>query len=506
LLLEDADGDTKVQVEESSDEDKIRFDTGGTERMIIDSTGIDVTGTATATNMQVSNGGKYIFGGENTRITGETDGNGKIRLFTGGTEKVIIDGSNVGIGTSSPSDKLEIGTTTTGGNLRLVSSSYAGNGLARFYGTDGNEKLQIGSLSATSAYIYTPASTDLVTYTGGSERMRIDSSGNVGLYDGQYINWRLAPNSTYRGGIRCDSSANMSFETGSGGSERMRIDSSGNVGIGETSPDRKLHVNSGNTNECALFESTDTEVTIELKDTTGTAAIKSRNDFRFTAGGSERMRMDTSGRLLIGHQTAKGYALDVDKANIGVASFNRTGTDGEVVSIRKDGTPVGSIGNYSSEALSIISGDTGLAFAPDIDAIFPIGSITGARDNAIDLGRTNVRFDDIYATNGTIQTSDRNEKQDIEALTDAETRVAVAAKGLLRKFRWQSAVASKGDDARIHFGIIAQDLQDAFTAEGLDAGDYAMFISSTWTDDDGVEQTRLGVRYSELLAFIIAAI
>jgi hypothetical protein len=141
------------------------------------------------------------------------------------------------------------------------------------------------------------------------------------------------------------------------------------------------------------------------------------------------------------------------------------------------------------------------------DFIYPVSTATGtSRDNAIDLGYSTGRFQDIYATNGTIQTSDRNEKQDIEALTDAETRVAVAAKGLLRKFRWQSAVASKGDDARIHFGIIAQDLQDAFTAEGLDAGDYAMFISSTWTDDDGVEQTRLGVRYSELLAFIIAAI
>ena len=53
---------------------------------------------------------------------------------------------------------------------------------------------------------------------------------------------------------------------------------------------------------------------------------------------------------------------------------------------------------------------------------------------------------------------------------------------------------------------MAQDLQNAFTAEGLDAGDYGMFISSTWTDDDGAEQTRLGVRYNELLAFIIAVI
>ena len=117
-------------------------------------------------------------------------------------------------------------------------------------------------------------------------------------------------------------------------------------------------------------------------------------------------------------------------------------------------------------------------------------------------------------------------------------RVAVVAKGLMRKFRWKSAVAEKGDDARTHFGIIAQDLQDAFTAESLDAGDYAMFISSTWwekeisvdaveadeangieakdaytymdTKDEATEgyteKTRLGVRYSELLAFIISAI
>jgi hypothetical protein len=100
-----------------------------------------------------------------------------------------------------------------------------------------------------------------------------------------------------------------------------------------------------------------------------------------------------------------------------------------------------------------------------------------------------------------------NEKQDIDVLSEAEHRVAVAAKGLLRKFRWKDAVAEKGDDARIHFGIIAQDLQAAFEAEGLDAGRYGMFINSTWINEEtGEERSRMGVRYSELLAFIIAAI
>jgi len=122
-ILKDADEDTKVQVEESADEDIIRFDTAGTERMVINSTG-------------------------------------------------------VGIGTS-PSHGLHIGTTTTGKNLGLYSSSYAANGLLRFYGTDGVERLQMGTLSGTSAYVYTPASTDLVMYAGGSERTRILSSGGI---------------------------------------------------------------------------------------------------------------------------------------------------------------------------------------------------------------------------------------------------------------------------------------------------------------------------------------
>jgi hypothetical protein len=46
LLMQDADGDTQIQVEESSDEDKIRFDTAGTERMVIDNSGNVGIGTS----------------------------------------------------------------------------------------------------------------------------------------------------------------------------------------------------------------------------------------------------------------------------------------------------------------------------------------------------------------------------------------------------------------------------------------------------------------------------
>jgi hypothetical protein len=173
----------------------------------------------------------------------------------------------------------------------------------------------------------------------------------------------------------------------------------------------------------------------------------------------------------------------------------------------KDGAPVGSIGTSGGRVYFADDATNGITFSSSSAIMWPSNSSGGVVDDTMDIGSSSYRFDDIYATNGTIQTSDRNEKQDIAELSDAEQRVAVAAKGLLRKFRWKDRVAEKGDEARTHFGIIAQDLQAAFVAEGLDAGDYAMFISSTWTDEEtGEERTRMGVRYSELLAFIIAAI
>jgi hypothetical protein len=136
-----------------------------------------------------------------------------------------------------------------------------------------------------------------------------------------------------------------------------------------------------------------------------------------------------------------------------------------------------------------------------------IPSVDAGLTGHSDLGDPSTRYEDAYVRDGVTTGSDGRDKQDIEELSDAEQRVAVACKGLLRKWRWKSSVAEKGDDARIHFGIIAQDLQAAFEAEGLDAGRYAMFINSTWTDEDtGEERSRMGVRYSELLAFIIAAI
>ena len=224
-----------------------------------------------------------------------------------------------------------------------------------------------------------------------------------------------------------------------------------------------------------------------------------------------------TGNVLVGTTSAFGSSGITLGSNIvyaagssqNVANFQRYGLDGEIIRLGKAGATVGSIGNRDSDDIFInTAGGTGsLSVGGTEYFAWSSGAIYPWTDNARDLGGLSNRWDDIYATNGTIQTSDANEKQDIEELSEAEQRVAVACKGLLRKFRWKSSVEENGAESRIHFGIIAQDLQAAFEAEGLDAGRYAMFISSTWTDEETEEEkTRLGVRYSELLAFIIAAI
>ena len=178
----------------------------------------------------------------------------------------------------------------------------------------------------------------------------------------------------------------------------------------------------------------------------------------------------------------------------------------------------------SNPFMSHASGSNGIVCSysgsSSFNAITPCSSTGSASNGSLHLGHAYAKWNTVYAATGSINTSDITKKQDIEELSEAESKVAIAAKGLLRKYRWKESVVEKGDNARIHFGIMAQDLKAAFEAEGLDANKYGMFCADTrWTTDGTdtyateeeapeavTEETVYGVRYEELLAFIIAAI
>ena len=203
---------------------------------------------------------------------------------------------------------------------------------------------------------------------------------------------------------------------------------------------------------------------------------------------------------------------DISRASGQPLNLRRRTDDGSFIAFYKEESGstdnIGSIGIAPTTndlfITSASSGHKGLRFGNG--AIVPVDNSANNSDNNTDLGGGTIRFDDIYATNGTIQTSDQNEKQDIASATTKELNVAKKLSALFKTFKWKDKVAEKGDKARTHTGIIAQEVQSAVSSEGLDASNYGLFTSDTWTNDDGKEQTRLGVRYPELFSFIFSSI
>jgi len=352
----------------------------------------------------------------------------------------------------------------------------------------------------------------------------------------------------------------------------LYVDSTNNrVGIGTSSPSYKLDIsgvvqssgsfnpNNSGWNNAAFrgqgsyggglaFIDGSSGYGIWAQDAGGTLAIGQGG----TGGAlTERMRLDSSGNLLVGKTTSAlataGTAIRGDNAGLinsaragTILELNRLTSDGSIIDFYKDGSTVGSI-NARSGDLLIGTGDVGLRFDTGASSYIPFNVTTSSgRDDAIDLGSSSVRFDDVYATNGSIQTSDQNEKQQIASLTDAEITAAKAISKLFKTFKWNDSVAEKGDAARTHSGVIAQEVEQAMTDAGLNAGDYAFFINTTWwetqtdvpaveaDEENGVEaqeaytrtdtydtaeeapegateRNRKGIRYPQLLSFIGAA-
>jgi len=135
-----------------------------------------------------------------------------------------------------------------------------------------------------------------------------------------------------------------------------------------------------------------------------------------------------------------------------------------------------------------------------------------AQDGALNLGNGARRWNTVYAATGTINTSDAREKTFL-TIEDAEKAAALEIKANLRKFKFNDAIALKGDNARIHFGASAQQVGEILESHGLVASEYAFYCYDEWEaelDEKGNEVTpagnRYGIRYEELLAFILAAL
>jgi hypothetical protein len=277
------------------------------------------------------------------------------KVATSGTA-LVFDGTNLGIGTTSPTQKLDVngGAAVTGTTplflQRAVIPSFDGQGAPaldwQFYstGTTYTVGARIQGL-ADDAWSSTSAPTSLRFYTAPSgstsvsERMRISNAGNVGIgtasptsYGGGYTTLEVAGSvtgvinlkagSTVYGQMSTEANAykveavgastSLRFLTNS--AERARIDSSGNLGIGTSSPGAKLQVVGeaivgggssadvfkirGRTSDgfgLLIFENSGGT------DTRGYFGSPADNTFAWYDGGfTERMRLDSSGNLGLG--------------------------------------------------------------------------------------------------------------------------------------------------------------------------------------------------------------
>jgi len=248
-------------------------------------------------------------------------GDNSMQFYTGSDERMRIDSSgNVGIGTSSPTFTLEVNGGGAADNLKVESQST----LTNFY-----------QITTGGTTVFQNNNGNMAMFTGGAERMRIDASGNVGIgtsaIDGRLeIKKATASNETILGieasGVTTGTLGSITYDQsddsmrllnnsnfggttlrlGTRGADNLVINYSGNVGIGTSSPSYELDIQSSSGDaEVAITGSTTNNAVLKFENITNNTladiyADNSKNLIFRTNGTTERMRIDSSGNLLVG--------------------------------------------------------------------------------------------------------------------------------------------------------------------------------------------------------------
>jgi hypothetical protein len=309
----------------------------------------------------------------------------------------ITSAGNVGIGTTSPGGNLEIyagasGTTAISNGSNLIIQNSAAVGMSLLSPDANASRIYFGTASNNrNAFIYSD-------YNSGSQTLIF--------------------------GVGSSTTA---------ATERMRITSTGNVGIGTTSPSSKLQIQGTGTGAWLTINRTDTGSNIVDFTQSGTRLgylgyigndlvinNATASSIQFNSAGTERMRITSGGNVLIGTTTDSGFKLDVN----GTGRFSQTGatpltvvrtTANSNVGIRyQNNTTSWYAGLAGDDAFGISFNDANLAsgqfkIAPTGAATFS-SSVTASGDLTLNGGSTFAYQPTIrlYSAGGSTSTDIRN--------------------------------------------------------------------------------------------------
>jgi hypothetical protein len=442
-------------------------------------------------------------------------------------------GGNVGIGTSSPSSRL----TITGGTTEIRDGNYlmlrpVGNGWDMRLQATGTQ-LDVLSGGALGSPIMSLVNGGNVGIGISSPSARLDVAGNIFSRPGGAtgaVAELTADASSGANGI----SLIAGFASGgfgpirllTSGTERMRIDSSGNVGIGTSSPGARLDVKG--LVRSSIGTGTGAGGAGYAFYQFGTSATASENwhigaegdgSFRFYnqgfGAGLERMRIDASGNVGIG-TNSPGVRLDVAGGAIRVGNThsmqfrNAAGTGAAVFTLQSDdnfvvynaaGTPIQSF-TQGVNSFAVYGGNSNNRMLVDSGSNLIYWNVNGSERMRItsggevyiagttDQGAYNLQVNGtgVWGAGAYVNGSDRNLKEEVAPLADALDVVA-ALKPVT--FRYKEDYSK---DQSIQPGFIAQELQEALADQ--------VYV-------DGVVQAgpkHLNVAYQSLIPVLVKAL
>ena len=429
--------------------------------------------TAVARQFNVGVGGA-------TFATAAIQGSYYIYDATAAAYRFVIDSSgNVGIGTSSPAFPLDVGGAAA--NIRVAPSTATNNALTRYVNTGGTGYVGLdnstGALTAAYALnFYHTGAYPIVFSTSGTERMRIDSSGNVGIGTSSITNKLTVNGSIGTSGssgafslYRRDTNAYAGgFYSVSGGilvdipgvGTAVTLDSSGNLGLGVTPSTSSACVNMEFGNYGATLSARNNASAPQFAISSNAVGNWYAPTYKISAYATQYTQQGNDG-------THAWFTAPSGTAGNAI-TFTQALTLNAAGQLLIGST---SAGSYGANLIQQLSAGT----------LWSVGPITGNTSKWYVLNGSGTG---VYLADGATSwtaNSDERLKDIIEPITDAANKVSTL-RAVIGKYKTDAV------GVRRSF-LIAQDVQ-AVLPEAVDASN----------------PDKLGVQYSEVIPLLVAAI